>query len=342
MSTVWFRDLGFYNNPFSIKPAAFHDNVIGYEKVVDEVSYGILNNKLVVLEGEYGNGKSTILRRLLHDFGGKKQVIYYSCNRVDARLNVKKLLNGRYGFLGKLFDMKPKDMILLLDEAQDLGSKDYQKLYSYYQEGFFKSIVLVGKGIQKEDISKEFKPHLKEIDLESVDEETAVKIIKKRVGDLNLLTDSVIKKIFNKSGNNVRLLLKNCEEACKYSVQTGRKKVNEDVLAHIFKEKIELVEEKISPKKVEKKVKKAEVKETIKETVKVKEPMKVKIKEKEEEKIEVKKVVKKKVVKKAVKKKEEEKISNKKSNNVYDPERYKDMMHASAEELLNAPTDDLF
>ncbi|MBT5287764.1 hypothetical protein HOL88_01760 [archaeon] len=340
MSTVWFRDLGFYNNPFSIKPAAFHDNVLGYEKVVDEVSYGILNNKLVVLEGEYGNGKSTILRRLLHDFGGKKQVIYYSCNRVDARLNVKKLLNGRYGFLGKLFDMKPKDMILLLDEAQDLGAKDYQKLYSYYQEGFFKSIVLVGKGIEKSDISKEFKPHLNEIDLESVDEDTAVKIVKKRVGDLNLLSDAIIKTIFSKSGENVRLLLKNCEEACKYAVQTGRKKVNEDVLAHIFKEKIEVVEEKkSSPKKVIKKVKK----EVEKEEIVVKEPMKVKIKEKEEEeKIEVKKVVKKKVVKRAKKKEEEEVISSKKGNNVYDPERYKDMMHASAEELLNAPTDDLF
>ncbi len=338
MSTVWFRDLGFYNNPFSIKPAAFHDNVLGYEKVVDEISYGILNNKLVVLEGEYGNGKSTILRRLLHDFGGKKQVIYYSCNRVDARINVKKLLNGRYGFFGKLFDMKPKDMILLLDEAQDLGGKDYQKLYSYYQEGFFKSIVLVGKGINKDDIAKEFKPHLKEIDLDSVDEDTAIKIVKKRIGDLSLLTDSTIKKIFNKSGNNVRLLLKNCEEACKYAIQTGRKKVNEDVLAHIFNEKIEIKEKKISPKKSEKKVKKeAKVEE-------VKEPMKVKIKKKEVEE-EPKKIVKKKVVKKTKKKgaKEEEVISNKKRDSkVYDPERYKDMMHASAEELLNAPTDDLF
>ena len=75
MNNVWFRELGFNNNPFSIKPAAFHDQVVGFEKVVDEISYGVLNNKVVVVEGDYGNGKSSILKRLLNDFGGKKQVV---------------------------------------------------------------------------------------------------------------------------------------------------------------------------------------------------------------------------------------------------------------------------
>ena len=236
MSSVWFRDLGFHNNPFSIKPAAYHDQVLGYDKVVDEVSYAILNNKLVVLEGEYGFGKSSILRRVLNDFGGKKQVIYYSCNRMEARLNLKGLLNGKYGFWGKLFDMKPKDMILLLDEAQVLGPKDYQKIHSYFQEGYFKSVVLVGKGINKENITNGLKAKLQDIQLEQIDEETAVKVIRKRIGQLDVLSDPMVKKIFKKSDNNVRKLLKNCEEACKYAVQSGRKRVNEDVLAYIFKE----------------------------------------------------------------------------------------------------------
>src|SRR3989344_5634830 len=125
MNTIWFRELGFHSNPFSIKPAAFHDQAIGFDKVVDEISYGILNKRIVLVEGDYGNGKSTILKKLLHDFGGKRQVVYYSCNRMDAQLNVKTLLNGRYGFFGELFDMKAKDMIFLLDEAQELHAKDY-------------------------------------------------------------------------------------------------------------------------------------------------------------------------------------------------------------------------
>lgn len=308
MSSVWFRDLGFHNNPFSIKPAAYHDQVLGYDKVVDEVSYAILNNKLVVLEGEYGFGKSSILRRVLNDFGGKKQVIYYSCNRMEARLNLKGLLNGKYGFWGKLFDMKPKDMILLLDEAQVLGPKDYQKIHSYFQEGYFKSVVLVGKGINKENITNGLKAKLQDIQLEQIDEETAVKVIRKRIGQLDVLSDPMVKKIFKKSDNNVRKLLKNCEEACKYAVQSGRKRVNEDVLAYIFKEE---GEESIPSNN-----------ESVSETEK-------------------KKVTKK--VTKAVKKKSvKEEKSSPKPREVYNPETYKDMVHSSAEDLLNKSPDEMF
>ena len=211
MNTVWFRELGFHNNPFSIKPAAFHDQVIGFDKIVDEISYGILNKKIVLVEGDYGNGKSSILKKLLNDFGGKKQVIYYSCNRMDAHLNVKSLLNGRYGFLGHLFDMKAKDMIFLLDEAQELHAKDYERLYSYYQEGYIQAIVLVGKGIKKGDIVSGFKSHVQEVGLHKMNEELALQVIKKRVGELPLLPDPIIRKIYQKSDTNVMVMLKTCE-----------------------------------------------------------------------------------------------------------------------------------
>ena len=344
MSSVWFRDLGFYSNPFSIKPAAFHDQVVGYDKVIDEVSYGILNNKVIVLDGDYGNGKSSILRRLLNDFGGKKQVIYYSCNRMEARLNMKSLLNGRYGFFGKMFDIKPKDMILLLDEAQELGEKDYQKLYSYYQEGYLKSIVLVGKNIETKKIVAELHKNLKEVSLDKIDESTAVKVIRKRIGDLTLLPDAMVKKIFAMSNNNVRLLLKNCEEACRYAVQTGRKAVIDDVLAYVFgdkkevpaKKKAEKIEAKAPPKKEEKKVEK-------KPTPKKEE--KKKVEKKAEKKPTPKKEEKKKEVKKpapAAKEKEMEVPEPTSKENVYHPEDYKDMLQSSAEELLSSSTDDMF
>jgi hypothetical protein len=315
MSSIWFRDLGFHNNPFSIKPAAYHDQVLGYDKVVDEVSYAILNNKLVVLEGEYGFGKSSILRRVLNDFGGKKQVIYYSCNRMEARLNIKRLLNGKYGFWGRLFDMKPKDMILLLDEAQVLGPKDFQKIHSYFQEGYFKSVVLVGKGINKENIANGLKAKLQDIQLEQIDEETAVKVIRKRIGQLDVLSDPMVKRIFKRSDNNVRKLLKNCEEACKYAVQSGRKRVNEDVIAYVFKDE---KEESVPKAKEAKETKEASV-----------------------AKKETKKVTKK-ATKTVKKKPAKEEKSPPKAQKIYNPETYKDMVNSSAEDLLNKSPDEMF
>jgi len=314
-NTIWFKDLGFYSNPFSIKPAAFHDQVLGYDKVVDEISQGILNNKVVVLQGAYGNGKSTILRRILNDFGGKKQVIYYSCNRADGRLNVKELLNGRYGFLGKLFDMKPKDMILLLDEAQTLGPKDYERIESYCQEGYFTSVVLVGNQMDMKGLPHQWKSRLHEVALNALNDTVAVHIVRKRIGDLMLLPDDMISEVYKISDNNVRLLLKNSEEVCKRAVETGRKKVSIEFLRQVF------------PSLNEKK-------EDTKTTENVAEPKP----EKHAPVAEKPKVEKKET------KKEEKKVAEAppKKVHVYKPEEYKSKMQHSAEELLNSPTEEIF
>ncbi len=332
MEKVWFRELGFHSNPFSIKPAAFTDDVLGFDSIVDEISYGVLNGKVVLLDGDYGNGKSTILKKILNDFGGKKQVIYYSCNRKEGTLDVKALLNGRYGFFGELFDIKPKDMILLLDEAQELSSKDFERIYPYYQEGYLKSIVIVGKDIKKENVTGGMKSGVTEVIIGKLNEDLAVKIIRKRIGDLPLLSDSVVRKIYQKTGDNVRVLLKTCEDVCKTAVESGRKKVTEEYLKTYFSDKEEVKEEKIVEEKV----------------VHEKKPVVI---DKREEKVveEKKKVVeeKKPIV---VDKKEEKAVHHDKKDDkknppkgrVYRPEEYGEYSKKSAEDLLNKPTDEIF
>ena len=44
MTDIWYRQLGFHNNPLSIKPAAYTDNITGYKEQIDEASYAILSN----------------------------------------------------------------------------------------------------------------------------------------------------------------------------------------------------------------------------------------------------------------------------------------------------------
>ncbi len=55
--------------------------------------------------------------------------------------------------------------------------------------------------------------------LESLTPEQAVKLVRERVGDLQLLTDVVIKRVFCCSGRNPRRLLKHCEQLCRYAVE---------------------------------------------------------------------------------------------------------------------------
>tara|TARA_Y100000310_G_C20633060_1_gene789661 strand:+ start:566 stop:1531 length:966 start_codon:yes stop_codon:yes gene_type:complete len=313
-NNLWFRELGYFNNPFSIKPAAFHDKVIGNEELIDEISYGILNNKILLLDADFGEGKSTVLRRVLNDFGGKSKVIYYSCNRMGKRINLKKLLNGRYGLIGKWFDMKPKDMILLLDEAQELCKKDYEKIQSYYEGGYFKAVVLVGVGFDKKEIPSNVNDHLKEISIKKLNVDQVMDLLKKRVGVLPMLTKEVVSELYDLSDNNVRKLLKNCEEVCKYTVTFGEDKITSEV---------------------------------IKEALEIKEPSKAtkeRVIEKVKEKVAKKKEVKKeeqKPAKKSVKKPQKgEKLEAKKPK-VYNPDENL-YLKGSAEELLNKGTDEIF
>ncbi|MBT4174191.1 hypothetical protein HOC80_00920 [archaeon] len=262
-NNLWFRELGFFNNPFSIKPAAFHDKIIGNEDLVDELSYGVLNNKIMFLKASYGEGKTTVLKRLLNDFGGKKQVLYYSCNRMGKRLNIKKMLNGKYGFFGKMFDIKPKDMVLLLDEAQELGKKDYEKVYSYFENGHFKSIVFVGTDFDTKELPEKVRLAQQAHKVKSLTADEAVQFIRKRIGELPLLPDEVIREVFKLSNNNVRELLKNCEELCKYAVNYSEEKITDEVIKEVLgqekpmkvaikKKKVVIVKKK--PVKAKKKV----------------------------------------------------------------------------------------
>ena len=110
---IWYKALGFRQNPFSIKPGHLHDEVIAYDldSIFNKVDYG----EVIFIEGPYGSGKSTILKNLIREFGGNKQVVYYSANRTSKNINFADLLKGKFGPLRRLFGGLPKDLILLLD-----------------------------------------------------------------------------------------------------------------------------------------------------------------------------------------------------------------------------------
>jgi len=128
---IWYKELGFYNNPFSIKPAMYTDELYGYNlgMILDKISRG----EVLFLEGAYGKGKTTILKRIIREFGGGRNLVYYSCNRTEKNIDFDELLKGKYGLLGNLFNMKGENMILLLDEAQHLNEEDSNTLIQFSQ-----------------------------------------------------------------------------------------------------------------------------------------------------------------------------------------------------------------
>jgi len=229
---TWYNQLGFYNNPFMIKPAAYHDRILGSNGLVDEVIDKIRSGNVLFIDGDYGSGKTTILKRVIHEFGGKKRVVYYSCNRSENGLDVQRLAKGGRSFLQKIFGVQPNNMILLLDEVQDISRSDSEALYKSFDDKTFKSIVFVGKDFKKVELNNELKNLIGSnvIRMKSLNDDTAVEFIRARIGNLRIIPDSVIKLINKKADGNPRRLLKSCEEVCKYAVENFEDEVTEEIV----------------------------------------------------------------------------------------------------------------
>ncbi len=216
---VWYRQLGFRENPFSIKPTWRPEELIGYnlEKLYARVEQG----GLVFVEGIYGAGKTSLLNLVKRRFSLKHRVLYYACNRKDLNLDFDSLLEKSNGLLGTLLRREPRGLILLLDEAQELTKLDFRRLYYLYQSNVFRSVVLMLDDVGQLRIPFEYETftHCHLYRLENITEEQAVALVRKRIGDLPLLTDVVIKRVFCCSGRNPRRLLKHCEQLCRYAVE---------------------------------------------------------------------------------------------------------------------------
>lgn len=252
---LWYKEVGFNTNPFSIKPAPFDYKIIGYD--LKEIFENIAKGEILFIEGKYGFGKTTMLKSIIHEFGGRRDVAYYSCNRQEKEINVEGLLKGKFGTLGRLFSLMPEDMILLLDEVEQLTKQDQEDLLRHRKEGHIKSIVFFGANFEKASFDVELKKLMVNnvIQLTKLTPEEAVELVRERIGHIKLLPDNIIKKAFKLSDQNPRLMLENLEDLCRYAVENNDEEVTEESIGEVLK-----IKEK-KPRKKKKKPKKAKKKE---------------------------------------------------------------------------------
>jgi len=233
---IWFKKLGFFNNPLSIKPAAFHNELFSYDSMINDIFEKIKEGKVMLMEGNLGEGKTTILKKIIKEFRGKKKLIYYSCNRKEYDLEIDELLKGVHGFWGRLFGLKGKDVIILLDEAQELNEEDFDSLTENYENQNFKSIVFVINDMRKVKLTPQIKELIGKnmIKLTKLSSEESVSLIRKRIGNSPIISDDMIKKVYKKSENNPRRLLKNIGEVLKYIVDNGDEEVTDKHLKEVL------------------------------------------------------------------------------------------------------------
>jgi predicted AAA+ superfamily ATPase len=148
MEKLWFQQLGFRENPFSIKPAAFGNKLVGYDHVIEELYYRVNAGGMVFIEGQLGTGKTSLLKLVASKYRGMKRLMYFSCNEIK-NADLSEVLFAKIGFWRHLFNIKPKGMIVLLDEVNELGKDNVEKIKYFFDEDTIKSVVFTGVDYEK-------------------------------------------------------------------------------------------------------------------------------------------------------------------------------------------------
>lgn len=236
---TWYETLGYLYNPFTIKPGFFNDEVIGYDKEIEKLIKLIKDKKVAFIEGEYGQGKTTVLKFLINEFAPTRNVIYISRNRSDRAMNYKNLLTESNGFFGKVFGVKAKNAILIVDEVEKINAKDCAQIEKYLDAGNFAAALFIDKSLRDARLSPELKKRIGKdvIQLKPLHEKDAIAIVRSRLdGNKALISDENIKKVFARiPEKSTRSFLLAMEEVCRHAIEADKKAVDIDDLKILSK-----------------------------------------------------------------------------------------------------------
>lgn len=229
--TTWYEILGYAYNPFTIKPGFFDDEVIGYDGEVDKLVKHLDDHKMFFLQGDFGQGKTTVLKYLINEFAGRNKVIYISRNRSDRAFDYAQLLRGASKGLNRLFGVKAKNTILIVDETAKINDRDCEQIERFFKSGHIKSVLFIDKSLEHSRLNASIRKLIGKniLTLKTLSPKEAVELARSRLdGNEKLISDDLIKKVYDKSDKNSRQFLLNMEDVCRHAIQNGRKSVKAD------------------------------------------------------------------------------------------------------------------
>jgi predicted AAA+ superfamily ATPase len=209
---IWYKQLGYYENPFLLSPFKENSPLIGQESQLNDTLYYLKSGSIVFIEGATGSGKTKFLREVMKTFRGR--VIYVNAATLTKTLNIEDLLRGKNGLAGKLFGKKPKDMILFLDNIDELSLVNLERLKYYFDQGYLQSIVCTGTSFNKVG----FPPSLAQrigkriIKLSHLTEKEAVQLALERLDEKDeavdpIISEKFIKKVYASAKKNPKQFL---------------------------------------------------------------------------------------------------------------------------------------
>lgn len=230
----WYEEADLNNDPFKRET-----KLIGFDDVINEMDYAIISGNMLFIEGERGSGKTKLLKEAIHRFGGHGKVIYVNGKELHTELNVERLLKNRYGFWGKVFNVKPKGMILLLDDIEHISKRNNERIKYYFDQNYLRSVIFVGNSFENSGLNDSIKQRIRKVlKLKYLSNYEAVQLVREKVG-YDVLSDRTIKEIFKLSNNNPKKFIENCEKVCKAAAKN--KDLTEEDVKAILEQQAEMM-----------------------------------------------------------------------------------------------------
>ncbi len=238
-----------------------------HENAYTHLEYGILENKgFVVITGEIGSGKTTLINYLLEKIEGNIQtallnntlirpgnLIKMLCQdfEIDIRgLDDSELLTAFYQFLIRQYTEK-KRVILIIDEAQNLSMEALEEIrmlsnFELDKQHLFQ-VILVGqpqlryKLRQKilEQLAQRVSVHYHIRGLNADEVKAYVRYRLKIAGakNLDIFLDEALEAIYIFSRGIPRLINILCDTALVYAFADGLEQVNREIIESIIRER---------------------------------------------------------------------------------------------------------
>lgn len=223
--------------------AQFEDNfeylgngsgLIGRHEEKKEVVYRIASGNMLLIEGGEGIGKTALLRYAIDNFKGLGKVVYMDVGTFGKRLDIAKLLKGR-----------PKGMILLMDNIQDLSESNNKKIKYFYDQDYIKAVVFTTNDLKAISFTDAIRSRIGRnvIKMKALGKKDILKIAEDRVECDNVISDKVLGELYKKS-ENLKEFLVGCDSLCGYLDREDKDEAeSEDVALTVCEVKKEAVVE---------------------------------------------------------------------------------------------------
>jgi predicted AAA+ superfamily ATPase len=219
---MWYKRFGYSFDPFLRDPLKAHYTAVSHEKLVRYLSAQLQSGHLCIVDGPQGFGKTTILKQLLSRLAKK---IYY----VDAQTlssDIEHVLSSKLSLVRRIFEGKPKLILLLVDNADCLSAKNLEKIKYYFDQDYILGAVLAVTKLDKSRFSGGFLDRVSTIArIQPLHELESLRIVRERFTHQYFLPDETVLAIISHCKGNVCQLLNTCSAVCAKVAKAGKLEV---------------------------------------------------------------------------------------------------------------------